>query len=340
MAVLTTSRCPSIIKSTIHQSSSTPSQLANPIRAFTRPSLAHSGHIGCIGLDIYGPIEVFLLGRVSAFASLHGDQVVQGKGKGPASGVVASPTQEAKGPAGQRQGATVASKGASTLMMTDIRLYEYSQTFGPQKYLEHEDNFSTEGKSENASELQRFLRRHLDTYKDKAELLALLSTRIAVAILLSFTYAKAISGPYAKYMAEDASSKKFVVSNFTNYKVTDSRLVLEQYNELLGILRRFTQHKMNMDEAIQDSDKPKGNNVAGTSVVNMVEHNNSYRHKGFGGWFIQLTERMMMCNQMFKLNIVNDNIASAFMSTSKLNDSILCHARLGNVHFKRMQDMS
>ncbi|GKD01344.1 zinc finger, CCHC-type containing protein, partial [Tanacetum coccineum] len=38
--------------------------------------------------------------------------------------------------------------------------------------------------------------------------------------------------------------------------------------------------------------------------------------------------------------IVNDNIASAFMSTSKLNDSILWHTRLGHVHFKRVQDMS
>ncbi|GJU43882.1 hypothetical protein Tco_1201148 [Tanacetum coccineum] len=126
----------------------------------------------------------------------------------------------------------------------------------------------------------------------------------------------------SKYMAEDASSKKFVVSNFINYKMTNSRPVLEQYNELLGILGRFTQHKMNMDEAIQvsciinklppswkdfkhtlkhlkeeltlvelgshlrieeslrvqDSDKPKGNNVAGPSVVNMVEHNNSSRY--------------------------------------------------------------
>ncbi|GKD25070.1 hypothetical protein Tco_1231284, partial [Tanacetum coccineum] len=54
----------------------------------------------------------------------------------------------------------------------------------------------------------------------------------------------------AKYMVEDASSKKFLVSNFTNYKMTDSRPVMEQYNELLGILRRFTLHKMNMDEAI------------------------------------------------------------------------------------------
>ncbi|GJV75547.1 hypothetical protein Tco_1507131, partial [Tanacetum coccineum] len=39
------------------------------------------------------------------------------------------------------------------------------------------------------------------------------------------------------------------------------------------------------------------------------------------------------------LNIVNDNIGSAFMSTSKLNDLILWHASLGNVHVKRMQDM-
>ncbi|GKB90021.1 hypothetical protein Tco_0962293 [Tanacetum coccineum] len=87
----------------------------------------------------------------------------------------------------------------------------------------------------------------------------------------------------AKYMAEDASSKKFLISNFTNYKMINSRTVLEQYNELLGILGRFTQHKMNMDESIQlgshlrieeslraqDNDKPKGNNVAGPSVVNM-----------------------------------------------------------------------
>nr|GFA85513.1 hypothetical protein [Tanacetum cinerariifolium] len=51
----------------------------------------------------------------------------------------------------------------------------------------------------------------------------------------------------AKYMAEDASSKKFLVSNFTNYKMTDSRPILKQYNELLGILGRFTQHKMNMN---------------------------------------------------------------------------------------------
>ncbi|GJR66186.1 zinc finger, CCHC-type containing protein [Tanacetum coccineum] len=229
----------------------------------------------------------------------------------------------------------------------------------------------------------------------------------------------------AKYMAEDASSKKFLVSNFTNYKMTYSRPVLEQYNELLGILGGFTQHKMNMDEAIQvqDSDKPKSNNVVGPSVVNMVEHNNSTRDcKGVNvgnkanrsgtkgsvdgssnslkgqnmfnkslqvyyvtyvseayfvqdddvAWWVDSRATfyvrkdrcwfktykslndgsiLHMGNEStalvhgrscvdLRLNIVNDNIASAFMSTSKLNDSILWHARLGHVHFKRMQDMS
>ncbi|GKC06242.1 zinc finger, CCHC-type containing protein [Tanacetum coccineum] len=38
-----------------------------------------------------------------------------------------------------------------------------------------------------------------------------------------------------------------------------------------------------------------------------------------------------LSNQIFRLNIVNDNIALAFMSTSKLNDLILWHARLGHV---------
>ncbi|GKC87126.1 zinc finger, CCHC-type containing protein, partial [Tanacetum coccineum] len=96
-----------------------------------------------------------------------------------------------------------------------------------------------------------------------------------------------------KYMAKDASSKKFLVTNFINYKMT--RPVLEQYTKLLKILRRFTQHKMNMDESIQeltlveldrnikkalrvqDNDKLNGNNVIGPPVGNIVEHNNSSR---------------------------------------------------------------
>ncbi|GJY86072.1 hypothetical protein Tco_0500098 [Tanacetum coccineum] len=41
---------------------------------------------------------------------------------------------------------------------------------------------------------------------------------------------------------EDASSKKFLVSNFNNYKMVDSRPVMEQFNELFIILGQYTQH--------------------------------------------------------------------------------------------------
>nr|KAJ0200300.1 hypothetical protein LSAT_V11C600326060 [Lactuca sativa] len=51
-------------------------------------------------------------------------------------------------------------------------------------------------------------------------------------------------------MAEDASSKKFIVSNFMVYKMIDSRPVMEQFHEMLRILGHFAQHNLKMDEAI------------------------------------------------------------------------------------------
>ncbi|GJW76372.1 zinc finger, CCHC-type containing protein [Tanacetum coccineum] len=57
----------------------------------------------------------------------------------------------------------------------------------------------------------------------------------------------------SKYMAEDSSSKKFLISNFNNYKMVDSRPVMEQYNELLRILGQYTQHGLKMDESISVS---------------------------------------------------------------------------------------
>ncbi|GJR45852.1 zinc finger, CCHC-type containing protein [Tanacetum coccineum] len=92
-----------------------------------------------------------------------------------------------------------------------------------------------------------------------------LTTPIPVMVVKMQTWNRSRKGPSGTMMTItigflggqiygwDASSKKFLVSNFINYKMIDSRPVLEQYNELLGILGRFTQHKMNMDEAIQVS---------------------------------------------------------------------------------------
>ncbi|GJU45099.1 zinc finger, CCHC-type containing protein [Tanacetum coccineum] len=74
-------------------------------------------------------------------------------------------------------------------------------------------------------------------------------------------------------------------------------------------------HLRNEDSLkVQDNNKPKGSNVASPYYL---------------------------CNQMFRLNIVNNIGKSAFMSTFKLNDSIIWYVRLGNVHFNsNMQDMS
>ncbi|GKE01256.1 zinc finger, CCHC-type containing protein, partial [Tanacetum coccineum] len=145
----------------------------------------------------------------------------------------------------------------------------------------------------------------------------------------------------AKYMVEDVSSKKFLHTLKHNKELT----LVE-----LGSHLRIEESLM-----VQDSDKPKGNNVVGPSVVNMVEHNNSFRYNDNKGkckhqdtkadpnkkskdddvaWWVDSGATVHL------FNIVNDNIASAFMLTSKLNDSILWHARLGHVYFKRMQDMS
>ncbi|GKA88077.1 hypothetical protein Tco_0809841 [Tanacetum coccineum] len=49
------------------------------------------------------------------------------------------------------------------------------------------------------------------------------------------------------------ANKKFLVSNFNNYKMVDSRPVMEQYNELLRILGQYTQHGLKMDESISVS---------------------------------------------------------------------------------------
>ncbi|GJZ34665.1 zinc finger, CCHC-type containing protein [Tanacetum coccineum] len=110
----------------------------------------------------------------------------------------------------------------------------------------------------------------------------------------------------SKYMAEDSSSKKFLVSNFNNYKMVDSRPVMEQYNELLRILGQYTQHGLKMDESI--------------SVSRFGYYNN--------GMF------------MLNLNKVSDDSDSVYMSSSTVVNSSLWHARLGHVHYKRMLEMS
>uniref|UniRef100_A0A1S4CWN7 Zinc finger, CCHC-type n=1 Tax=Nicotiana tabacum TaxID=4097 RepID=A0A1S4CWN7_TOBAC len=51
-----------------------------------------------------------------------------------------------------------------------------------------------------------------------------------------------------KYMSEDAFSKKFLVSQFNNYKMVEGRSIMDQFHEIQRIVSRFVQHKILMDE--------------------------------------------------------------------------------------------
>lgn len=53
-----------------------------------------------------------------------------------------------------------------------------------------------------------------------------------------------------KYIVEDPSIKKFMLSDFNNYNMVDSRSFMDKYNKLLRILSQFKLHKMNMDEFV------------------------------------------------------------------------------------------
>ncbi|GKD91503.1 hypothetical protein Tco_1367010, partial [Tanacetum coccineum] len=84
-----------------------------------------------------------------------------------------------------------------------------------------------------------------------------------------------------KYMAEDASSKKFLVSCIIDKlppSWKDFTYTLKHLKEELTLVELGSHLRIEKSLRAQDNDKPKGNNVAGPSVVNMVEHNNSSRH--------------------------------------------------------------
>ncbi|KAK3042633.1 hypothetical protein RJ639_000885 [Escallonia herrerae] len=53
-----------------------------------------------------------------------------------------------------------------------------------------------------------------------------------------------------RYITEDATSKRFIVSKFFDYKMVDGRSVMEQFNEIKSILDRYSQHKLALNEFI------------------------------------------------------------------------------------------
>nr|GFC22382.1 hypothetical protein [Tanacetum cinerariifolium] len=82
-------------------------------------------------------------------------------------------------------------------------------------------------------------------------------------------------------MAEDASSKKFLVSciiDKLNPSWKDFKHTLKHLKDELTLVE-FGSHVHIKDSLrAHDNDKPKGNNVSGNSAINIVEHNNSSRY--------------------------------------------------------------
>src|SRR5262245_22660721 len=54
-----------------------------------------------------------------------------------------------------------------------------------------------------------------------------------------------------KYKTEDAGHKKFVVSKFLDYKMTDLKIVMEQVQELQIILHDIHAERMSLSESFQ-----------------------------------------------------------------------------------------
>ncbi|CAH9106213.1 unnamed protein product [Cuscuta europaea] len=52
----------------------------------------------------------------------------------------------------------------------------------------------------------------------------------------------------SKYMTEDTSSKKFLISNFNSYKMVDSRPVMEQFHEIQCLYDQLLIHNMHVNE--------------------------------------------------------------------------------------------
>ncbi|KAK3036301.1 hypothetical protein RJ639_031273 [Escallonia herrerae] len=77
-----------------------------------------------------------------------------------------------------------------------------------------------------------------------------------------------------RYITEDATSKRFIVSKFFYYKMVDGRSVMEQFNEIKSILDRYSQHKLALDEFIVVTSI-----VDGRSPLSWKNFRNSLKHR-------------------------------------------------------------
>ncbi|XP_010684154.1 uncharacterized protein LOC104898750 [Beta vulgaris subsp. vulgaris] len=106
-----------------------------------------------------------------------------------------------------------------------------------------------EGKTETPEETRARTKWENDDYICRGHILNAMSDTL-FDIYQYVESAKELWGALeAKYVAEDASSKKFLVSNFNSYKMIDGRSVMEQFHEVQHMLNQIRQQGMVMDES-------------------------------------------------------------------------------------------
>nr|GEW05044.1 zinc finger, CCHC-type [Tanacetum cinerariifolium] len=74
------------------------------------------------------------------------------------------------------------------------------------------------------------------------------------------------------HLTKNCQNKRPATGNF--------KCTLKHLKEELNLVELGSHLRIEESLRVQDNDKPKGNNVAGPSVFNMVEHNNSFRKSG------------------------------------------------------------
>ncbi|GJX14736.1 zinc finger, CCHC-type containing protein [Tanacetum coccineum] len=167
---------------------------------------------------------------------------------------------------------------------------------------------------------------------------------------------------------------KSVIRKTVAFADEDFKHTLKDKKDELTLVKLGSHLRIYESLKVQEIDKPRNNNVVGSSVVNMVKHNNYTRcndnkgkckHRdntkanprkkskltcwkcGKTGYLKRDYKGVKIGNKTNGSSIMDDDVTwlnivvnLSFILASKLNDSTLWHAILCHVNFKRMQDMS
>ena len=126
--------------------------------------------------------------------------------------------------------------------------------------------YPEEQENETLAQTRERTKRENDDYICKGHILNALADSLFDIYQLVETAKELWDTLEAKYLTEDATSKKFLVSHFMKYSMVDNKPVMDQFHEIQHILSQFKQQKMNMDDSIVVSSIIKNCHLLGKSL--------------------------------------------------------------------------